>query len=192
MATYTPNLNLGKPEATDAFGNFRQLFNDNMDILDNGGGGGSGGHTIIDQSGNAMPQETGLQFIGASVTDDSVNNKTVVTITGGGGGIHYSTTEQVIGTYFGKPLYQKSYSLTGGIAIGSYGHISMPSDSIIRRLEGYAYRSNHAVVDKFNGYIANGELFASIRNGDIEYWISNIFNPVEEIEFTVCYTKTTD
>lgn len=39
MATYTPNLNLGKPEATDPFGDFRELFNDNMDKLDQGGGG---------------------------------------------------------------------------------------------------------------------------------------------------------
>ena len=54
MATYTPNLNLGKPEATDPFGNFRQLFNDNMDILDNGGG--SGGHTIVNENGTDMPE----------------------------------------------------------------------------------------------------------------------------------------
>ena len=89
MATYTPNLNLGKPEATDPFGNFRQLFNDNMDILDNGGGGGSGGHTIIDENGNSLPQESGLQFTGGvTVTDDSVNGKTVVDISGGGGNVY--------------------------------------------------------------------------------------------------------
>ena len=42
MATYTPNHNLGKPESTDEFKDFRQLFNDNMDIIDNmSGGGGS-------------------------------------------------------------------------------------------------------------------------------------------------------
>lgn len=43
----------------------------------------SGGHTIYDESGNAMAEEDGLQFIGATVTDDSTNNRTVVTITGG-------------------------------------------------------------------------------------------------------------
>lgn len=88
MATYTPNLNLGKPEATDAFSGFRQLFNDNMDILDNGGGGGSGGHTIYDENGTAMTQRAGLQFDGATVTDDSVNDKTIVSITGGGGNVY--------------------------------------------------------------------------------------------------------
>lgn len=76
-------------------------------LLDvNGGGGGSGGHTIIDPLGQNMPSRTGLQFIGASVTDDSVNDKTVVTITGDG--VHYSTSEQVIGTWIdGKTIYQR-------------------------------------------------------------------------------------
>lgn len=47
MATYTPNLNLGKPGSTDPFGNFRQLFNDNMDKIDQSGGGG-GSYTAGD------------------------------------------------------------------------------------------------------------------------------------------------
>ena len=41
MASYTPNLNLYKPDATDDFGDFREEFNNNMDILDQGGGGSS-------------------------------------------------------------------------------------------------------------------------------------------------------
>ena len=32
----TPNYRLGQPEATDEFKDFRQLFNDNMKIIDNG------------------------------------------------------------------------------------------------------------------------------------------------------------
>lgn len=46
MATYTPNYNLSKPEAGDQFGDFRQSYNDNMDIIDQnlGGGGGGGLH----------------------------------------------------------------------------------------------------------------------------------------------------
>ena len=84
MGTYTPNLNLYKPDASDDFGNFRQEFNNNMDKLDNGGGGGSGGHTILDPSGSALPQEDDLQFTGAvSVSDDNVNGRTVVNISGG-------------------------------------------------------------------------------------------------------------
>lgn len=83
MATYTTNFNLEKPDASDEFGDFRTSYNSNMDIIDQnlGGGGGSGGHTILDPSGTSMPQEDDLQFTGkVSVTDDNVNQKTVVDV----------------------------------------------------------------------------------------------------------------
>lgn len=84
MGTYTPNLNLYKPDPSDPFGEFRAKFNDNMDILDLGGGGGSGGHTIVDENGSDMPAESKLQFTGnVSVTDDNVNGATVVDVLGG-------------------------------------------------------------------------------------------------------------
>lgn len=38
MASYTPNLNLYKPDSTDDFGDFREAFNDNMEKIDQGGG----------------------------------------------------------------------------------------------------------------------------------------------------------
>ena len=79
MASYTPNLNLYKPDSTDDFGDFRAEFNNNMDILDRGGGGS--GHTIEDGSGTAMTARANLQFVNCtSVTDDSVNDRTVVTV----------------------------------------------------------------------------------------------------------------
>lgn len=86
MATYTTNYNLKKPDNTDPFGDFRGDYNDNLDIIDAnlGGGGGSGGHTIIDENDTPMTQRTGLQFTGnVSVSDDAVNDKTVVDIKGG-------------------------------------------------------------------------------------------------------------
>ena len=89
MATYTSNYNLEKPDVTDPFGDFRAGYNSNMDIIDQnlGGGGGGGGHTIIDPNGSDMAQRAGLQFTGScSVSDDAVNDKTVVNISGGGGG----------------------------------------------------------------------------------------------------------
>lgn len=91
MATYTSNLNLYMPDATDDFGDFREEHNDNMVKIDNaiGGGGGSGGHTIVNPSGSDMPAEGKLQFTGGvTVTDDSVNGKTVVDISGGGGNVY--------------------------------------------------------------------------------------------------------
>ena len=87
MATYTTNLNLEKPDSSDAFGDFRESYNDNMDKID-AGIGSSGGHTIVDENGSDMPAESKLQFTGGvTVTDDNVNGVTVVDITGGGGNV---------------------------------------------------------------------------------------------------------
>lgn len=50
------------------------------------GGGGTGGHTIIDENGNSMTARAGLQFVGgANVSDDSTNNKTIVDLASAGG-----------------------------------------------------------------------------------------------------------
>lgn len=82
MSTYTPNYNLEKPEPTDPFGynSFLPLFNDNMDIIDqNLGGGGSSGHTIVDEDGTILADEPKLQFTdGLSASDDSINGKTII------------------------------------------------------------------------------------------------------------------
>lgn len=179
MASYTPNLNLYKPDSTDDYEDFREGFNENMDKLDQGGGnqniatdyddtqtyavgdyviydgllykcdtavttaetfdptkwthvvvtdemgsgGGSGGHTIYDKNGTALAQENGLQFTGAvSVSDDSVNGRTVVDITGGGGNYYlntiFSTEEKKIGYWKdGKPLYQRVFDLGSDVVI---------------------------------------------------------------------------
>ncbi len=48
MASYTPNLNLYKPDDSDNYEDFREGFNDNMDILDRGGGGGNANQNIAE------------------------------------------------------------------------------------------------------------------------------------------------
>ena len=54
MAQYTPNYNLGKPEETDPFGDFRALFNDNMDKIDQIGGSNIDYLTVIDGKVNII------------------------------------------------------------------------------------------------------------------------------------------
>lgn len=50
MASQTTNYHLSKPDAIDKFSDFRQSYNDNMDIIDAnlGGGGGGGSYTAGD------------------------------------------------------------------------------------------------------------------------------------------------
>ena len=45
-----------------------------------GGGGGQGGHTIVDASDTDMPQRASLQFVDAGVTDDAVDDVTKIEI----------------------------------------------------------------------------------------------------------------
>ena len=70
-----------------------------------GGGGGTGGHTIIDENGNSMTARAGLQFVGgANVSDDATNNKTIVDISGGGGGFGLVQSGHTVYTLTGQNL----------------------------------------------------------------------------------------
>lgn len=53
---------------------------DSKYLTGQGGSGGSGGHTIQNDSGTALPQESALQFVGVYSEDDSTNGKTKVNI----------------------------------------------------------------------------------------------------------------
>lgn len=96
-----------------------------------GGGGGSAGHTILDNDGNTMPAEDNLQFKGLDVTDNSTDGVTEVEsiglnqdslddVTDGSigneiinNGMTYSTNEQIVGKWIdGKPIYQRTVTKT--------------------------------------------------------------------------------
>ena len=195
MATYTPNYNLEKPDAIDPFGDFRESYNDNLDIIDAslGGGGGSGGHTIVDPDGNSLPQEDELQFTGAvSVTDDNVNGRTVVNVSGGSNLILdaqiYSTEEKQVGVWRDKkPLYQKTIVLNNEITVSNTAWTSTGVTASSLDVETYvrcvAQNSGGTCWDAVNvatigGYIS----LTAWRNGDT----------IGVKEFTIQYTKTTD
>lgn len=63
---------------------------DSWEAMPSGGGGGTGGHTIEDE-GSSLTARTSLNFVGAgvAVTDDSGNDRTVVTIDGGGAALSF-------------------------------------------------------------------------------------------------------
>jgi len=58
MATYTPNLNLYKPDSTDDYGDFREEFNENMDKIDQSGGGGTGDVVDVEVNGTSVVDPT--------------------------------------------------------------------------------------------------------------------------------------
>lgn len=159
------------------------------DIILNGikyvGGGGSGGHTIIDPLGQDMPQRTGLQIIGASVTDDSVNDKTVVTITGGGS-VNYSLTERVIGTWTdGKPLYECTYEFGSNLTCSSntWTNTPIPNTDLKRVVSAVAYDSSGTVFQFIGANCNSGNYVQFLQTRNAVIIVSGA---------TLRYTKTTD
>lgn len=71
MATYTPNHNLGKPDSSDQFSAFRQLFNDNMDKIDQISGGGGGGSYVAGDGIKIQNSVISLAYF--TVIDGAVN-----------------------------------------------------------------------------------------------------------------------
>ena len=178
MATYTSNYNLEKPDVTDPFGDFRAGYNSNMDIIDQnlGGGGGGGGHTIIDPNGSDMAQRAGLQFTGScSVTDDSVNDKTVVNISGGGGNVYgaFIDTDRIIQSATTiSGVTTASYTATEDCVVcasvvADYDKASEVKIDNVRVWRNYN-GSGGQIANALNVYLRKGQIIA-ITNGSTSY-----------------------
>lgn len=298
MASYTPNLNLYKPDDSDNYEDFREGFNDNMDKLDQGGGnanqniaeeyddtatyavgdyvicngllykcvtavttaetfdptkwthvvvtdemgggggsgdtvtwtqvqqtgtkiaeiningtsqdvyapqgGGSGGHTIYDKDGNALAQESGLQFTGAvSVSDDSVNGRTVIDVEGGVIYLPtiYSEEERQVGVWTdGKPLYQITVDVANPSNDSNEHLVDLSALSIEKcpYLFGYAVRHSGAndLTCYANSIETDGWYYFKARYDNFRDSIMYVClfrnDSISRMKFTIQYTKTTD
>ena len=199
MATYTTNYNLKKPDSSDPFGDFRGDYNDNLDIIDAnlGGGGGSGGHTIVDPDGNSLPQEDDLQFTGAvSVTDDNVNGRTVVNVSVGNNLILdasiFSTEEKQVGVWTDKkPLYKKTWELTVPNASGTYTYNeATPNLEDVVHTEYTLWGIGERGDTPW--YSSATILFSEQTDTGIEFYFASNNYAGRKIYFTSYYTKTTD
>jgi len=186
MATYTPNYNFKKPDATDPFGDFRQDYNDNLDIIDqNLGGGGGGGDTVT---------WTQIQSSGTKIAEIDINGtpQEVYAPSGGGGGgsIDYSTTEQTIGTWInGKPLYQITVQTTTGNSTNTENTIW--NFSGIHLVNICQVRAEWD-TDSYIFVNCQDDIYLySYPNRMVEVHHSNDYNSANII-FTVQYTKDTD
>lgn len=162
-------------------------------------GGGSSGHTIYDKDGTALAQESGLQFTGAvSVSDDSVNGRTVVDVEGGGNyylNTLYSTEEKKIGYWTdGKPLYQKTIdcgALPNNTTKTIAHNISNIDYSVIIR--GSAKNPNNGIEIPLPYVYGNTRCLQTYINDTNIVLISTENMSVYTKSYvTIQYTKTTD
>jgi len=190
----------------------KKKTNTNYDVEwadESGGGGGSGGHTILNTDGTAVAQEDKLQFLGLNVTDDSTNGKTKVEgiglnsdsmddIAGAssivpaviiGDANNYSTNEKVIGTWIdGKPLYQKTIVATT-ISWGTATPHGISSIKEIVDIDCTLWTNLGAYSLGRGGSI---DIMVNITTTD--YFINCTYNSFtsKKAYLTIKYTKTTD
>ena len=181
-----------------------------------GGGGGSGGHTILDNEGDSLTQRTNLQFKGAYSDDNATDDTTEVNvvrkmtkaefdllsddekvgfinitdITSGGDDrfqpVVYSEDEREIGVWTdGKPIYQKSYKITG-VNINGGWNVLITSASNIDTFVG----GKCALADSTYKYTWDAYYNSSNNVAIYNFLGGAILNASGYI--TIQYTKTTD
>ncbi len=156
MSTLTPNHGLKVPESTDDIETVREDYAYNLGKIDEdmGGGSGSGGHTIVNPSGTDMPAEGKLQFTGGvTVTDDSVNGKTVVDISGGGGNVYGA-------------FIDPSQIITNGSYTGTLTYTAIRDCIIVLDIAGDA---NTATAIQINGVTVNALYHTTSGTNDITF-----------------------
>lgn len=204
MASYTPNLNLYKPDDSDNYEDFREGFNDNMDILDQGGGGSGdvvdvevNGISVVD-AGTKIAEITSYEEVtiaeyesipvadresnGIAYFIKDLNNESVQ----GYPPLIYSDEEREIGVWRdGKPLYQSTYSglsITSSTAFHTTGITTSDIETLVNAEECGGASDGRLISFNVDAYIAtNGTLYsAEYSNG----WTVR--------SITIQYTKTTD
>lgn len=204
MANYTPNYNLGKPDGTDQYGLFRQLFNDNMDIIDEnlGGGGGSGNVDDVEVNGVSVlnpvtkiaeitSYEEVTQAEYNALPDDKLSNgiayfiKDSVNGADGFPPLIYSFEERQVGVWTdGKPLYQKSYELPNAVNISNNTNLTTYMSDITSTLERFVFAFGCGTDGK-----STSPFYIQFYNSQITAWAAPAF---DTNIITVQYTKTTD
>lgn len=149
------------------------------------GGGGGGSSTLAGLTDVDIDTPTDGQTILYNSTENKFVNGTV--------GVHYSTTEHVIGTWIdGKPLYERTF--TNGTTASNFTNAAILADlgtgHVIRAFEGIVdnTRALNAFLDNYSRIYtwitADGYRVANYATGTAHAGKSCVV--------TVRYTKTTD
>ncbi len=151
----------------------------------NESGGGTGGHTIIDENGNSMTARAGLQFVGAKVSDDATNNKTIVDMSGGGVYIEKTLWEDANGLQFAPNNIQ---TVTLSESLNKYDFIyvdvSALADTEYHNQNILAVSSLYDENDGYNGVVCIGgdinraSSFAKVDNTHLKFIGFSSANPL--------------
>lgn len=107
---------------------------------------------------------------------------------------NYSTAEQVIGTYDGKPLYRKKLRITSpNTTSASETILTLDSNCVIRRYEGMLETNANARY-QLNTWFSSTDYIYSYANSpnSLQLRVTHTAYTSRPIEVTVEYTKTTD
>lgn len=116
--------------------------------------------------------------------------------TNGGETHHYSLTEQVIGTWMDKPLYEKTYHYTGTLNAHSWVTIDssrLPSNTPYFSVTNICLLSTELSQNaKFSGYNTSIPFDIALSTAEQLYFENKSNFKIYEFFVTVQYTKTTD
>ena len=147
----------------------------------------------IASSGNMVTQYPYVTFtIQYTKTTDVVGSGSYNTL--GVPNVHYTTDEQVIGTWVGgKPLYQKTLAIHNSSVVDSDRTITT-IDSTFRVKNWEAFAIENGVNYKIPYVAGSGNASFFFReNGNVEFTIRNTtFAAGSDFYITIEYTKTTD
>jgi hypothetical protein len=213
MSTLTPNYNLEKPDATERYDLFRQLFNDNMDIIDENLGGGGGGGNVDDVEVNGVSvldpvtkiaeitsYEEVTQAEYNALPDDKLSNGVAYFIKDSVNGadgfppLIYSLEERQVGVWQdGKPLYQKTIILGSLIMDTGFHSVAhgISDFELMVQAEGSFYDgSQWRNIETYRPTSTYG-VNINVTPTNINY-INNWVSSVQQAYLTIWYTKTTD
>jgi len=144
--------------------------------------GGSGGHTIINDAGTSMTQRAGLQFKDMGVTDDSTNDKTVVTL---------PTPDYVDEQYNNSTTYSKGMTCIEGNVRYRYknstatsGH--RPPDTTYWEVLSVSDELNPIDVDVSSEFTVNSELSAVLGT----VYVKKFIKRNDKIYFNIAFEQT--
>ena len=162
----------------------------NISLTSSGGGGTGGGHVIENAAGDDLAQRANLQFVGATVSDDAANDRTIVEVTQGERiviGEDQFKVETSSGATFDPPRTE-----TGEVG-DAVDFISLVSTSILFRdmnATHLAYNGTNgltislttdgSIINEFIASTGNAPSVMHLTSTDI-YWSRTEFSPSRQV-----------